>query len=139
MKGIPGWSTLAAGVALAALTGLGFDAKPAMARTDSQNYQNRGSGSTRHSDQRDAQDYGNHQRSWDSSDQDRGGRGDGYRGSRDGQRDQGGQWGNRDGGQQCQGRRSHRGSHGSRSYGHGARNTSWRDQDYGRNRGGCNN
>jgi hypothetical protein len=154
VRGISKWSTLAGVVALAALTGLGFNAKPAMAGDGDQQdeYGNRG-----YSDQyspQETEDRGqgyydqnsrNDRRNRARSNQ--GGRCDdrGYRNSCDGYRNQSGQWSqdggwnNRHGGRQYQSGRSYRGHHSRRAHGQWSGNTGWGDQGNGRNRGGCGN
>ena len=151
MRGIPNLSTLAGLVALAALTGLSFHVRPAMAGTGPRHNGYGGGDSRRYSDEYSprgtaqrsqddvAWDSGDNQRNGDPSYEDRDARGNGYGDSRNDQWDQGGRWNRRDGGQQCQGRHSSRGTYGRSTHRRWARNAGWSDQGYGRNRGGCGN
>jgi hypothetical protein len=147
VKGIPLWSSLAGVIALAALTGLGFDAKPALAGGDSRDYQNSDNGSDWQSNQDSPR--GTYRGRQGDGTQDNGDQGwsQGYhrRHSQDGSRDrrdrrwgQGGGWSDGRGSQQWQGHRWDRGGYGRYGHGHRSRNAGWNDQDYGRNRGGCN-
>ena len=148
MKWILSWSALAG---VAALTLLGFNAKPAMAWGGSQNQENRGNGSPGYSDQnspresmgrrpgRGAQERGNHRRNLDPSNEGRAYSGNGYGGSQGGQWGQRGNWNNRERGQQRHGGRWNRGDHGWRGHGRSGGDAGWRDQGNWGNRGGCGN
>jgi hypothetical protein len=151
VKGIPNWPTLTALVGLAALTGLSFNATPAMARTESRHNEYGGGSSARYSDQYSPRgtaqrgrddgtwDSGRNQRNGDPNNEDGDRRGNGYGDSRNGQWNQGGRWDDRNGDQQHQGRHSYRGNHGRRAHGQWARNGGWSDLGNGRNRGSCGN
>jgi len=140
-------------VALAALTGLSFTAKPATAESGSGQYQYDEDGSSPYSDQYSPRDTRQHRQNdgdWSSGrdgrnrDRNQGGRSgcsNSHRSSRSAQWDQGGQWGqsgqgSRDCGRQYRSHRSYRSNHGYR-HAASARNSGWGDQRY-RNRGGCN-